>query len=125
MEETCLVLCTVPDEEAGVRIGHALLDSRLAACVSLVPGLRSLYRWKEEICDEREVLLLIKTRTHLWETLLPELRSLHPYEVPEILRFPASAGLEAYLEWVGQSVRPEESRQEQRRREVPPDQRAT
>lgn len=77
-----------------------LVDERLAACVNLVPGLRSLYRWKDGLCDEPETLLVIKTSAAREAELTRRLGELHPYEVPEVLSFTPSGGLSPYLAWI-------------------------
>lgn len=81
------------------------MAARLASCVNLVPGLRSIYRWQEQICDESEVLLLIKTTGDRLAALMTQLKSLHPYEVPEMLSFLPDAGWPAYVQWVRDNSR--------------------
>lgn len=95
-----VALSTAPDAETGARIARALVEERLAACVNLVPGVRSIYRWQGRVEDAGEVLLLIKTRAERVDALASRLRALHPYEVPELLALPVSAGLGPYLDWV-------------------------
>jgi periplasmic divalent cation tolerance protein len=75
-------------------------DPRLAACVSVVPGLRSFYHWEGDICDDSELLLLIKTRREFFEPLAARLHDLHPYEVPEIVALEATAVAPDYLAWL-------------------------
>jgi periplasmic divalent cation tolerance protein len=103
---TCVVLCTVPNEEVGVRIAHSLLEERLAACVNLLPQVRSLYRWNGAVQDDREQLLIIKTQRDRYEALEQRVRALHPYEVCEVLALDVSAGSAPYLDWVLQETRP-------------------
>jgi len=98
-----VALTTVPPGEAGV-LARTLVEERLAACVNLIPGLRSVYRWKDGIADEPETLLLIKTAESRLEALATRLRALHPYEVPELLTTTPAEGLAAYLAWVGEQV---------------------
>ena len=86
------------------KLAARLVEERLAACVNLVPGLRSIYRWKHEICDEPETLLVIKTTAAKEAALARRLGELHPYECPELLAVPPTAGLPAYLAWVAESV---------------------
>jgi periplasmic divalent cation tolerance protein len=95
-----LVLCTAPDAEVGARLARGVVDARLAACVNIVPGLRSFYVWKGEVHDEPEVQLLIKTRRRRFEELRDYLKSRHPYEVPEILALPIETGAKDYLGWL-------------------------
>jgi periplasmic divalent cation tolerance protein len=101
--EVAVVLATAPEEAAG-RIARALVDERLAACVNVVPGVRSVYRWEGATEEAIECLLVIKTRRERWADLEARLRALHPYAVPEILSLATTAGLPDYLEWVGESV---------------------
>ena len=94
-----LVLTTVPPTHAH-EIARALVDERLAACVSLVPGLRSIYRWRDAVHDEPETLLLVKTRAERLEALGARLVVLHPNEVPETLVLEPSGTGAAYLAWL-------------------------
>jgi len=104
-DEFRLVLCTCPDQQSAESIGERLVDQRLAACVNLVPGLLSIYRWQGEIQRDREVLLLIKTTADRLDALSDGLRRLHPYDVPEIIAVPICAGLPDYLQWLSQCTR--------------------
>jgi periplasmic divalent cation tolerance protein len=101
-----IVLSTAPDTEAALRLGRALVDERLAACVNVVPGVRSIYRWREAIEESDEVLLVIKTTAAAAPALAARLEALHPYETPEVLALDPTGGAEAYLEWIAASVRP-------------------
>ncbi len=100
MSEISIVLITAGTEEEAARIGLTLVEERLAACANLVPRIRSIYRWKGKICDEQEFLIIVKTRTSLFQELEKRVRGLHSYEVPEIICFPVADGLPQYLEWV-------------------------
>ncbi len=99
-----VAISTAPDAETGARIAQVLVEERLAACVNVVPGIRSIYRWQGAIEDDREVLLLIKTRAERIDALAERLSALHPYEVPELLALPVDAGLDRYLQWVTSEV---------------------
>ena len=97
--------CTVPDRPAAERIATALVEERLAACVNIVPGVVSVYRWEGKVQQSEELLLLIKTTRQVpMQEIRERLLTLHPYDVPEFLLVPVSSGLEKYLAWVGQSV---------------------
>ena len=98
-EDACLVLCTAPPDKAH-DLARALVEERLAACVSLVPGVRSLYRWEGTVHDDPETQLLIKTGRARLEALGDRLTTLHPYEVPELLVIEPQAGSGAYLAWL-------------------------
>lgn len=104
MERLVVVVVTVPDEEQGARIGRLLVEERLAACVNVMGGIRSIYRWKGEICDEGETLLWVKTRFDLLPRLQDRLRQVHPYEVPEVIAMDISQGLPEYLSWVARET---------------------
>jgi periplasmic divalent cation tolerance protein len=95
-----LVYCTCPDHDTALRIAQALVSRQLAACVNVVPGLTSVYRWQGQTETAQEVLLLIKTRQAVYPELEAALLALHPYELPEIIAVPIEAGLPAYLSWI-------------------------
>jgi periplasmic divalent cation tolerance protein len=98
--DAILVLTACPDEATGARIARDLVESGLAACVSRLPGAHSTYRWKGRLQDEPEVLLIIKTLVTRFEALEMRLKSLHPYEVPEIIALPVVNGSPEYLSWL-------------------------
>jgi periplasmic divalent cation tolerance protein len=100
-----LVLVTAASTRDAARIGRALVEAGLAACVNVLPGLRSLFRWEGKIADEREVLMLVKSRADLFQPLAQEVRRLHRYAVPEIIALPITHGTADYLAWVQQSTR--------------------
>ncbi len=101
-----VVLCTAPDAEAAARMGRAVVEARLAACVNIVPGLRSIYAWTGVICDDPEVLMILKTHRERVQALGERIRELHSYENPEVIAFPIDSGLEAYLAWVRDYTKP-------------------
>lgn len=100
MTDAIVVLCTFPNEQDALRIGTALVEARLAACVNLVPGIRSIYWWKGEIEQADEILLLIKTTQQRFASLRDRLSALHPYDTPEIVALPLVDGLPDYLSWI-------------------------
>ncbi|MDO9371205.1 MAG: divalent-cation tolerance protein CutA [Gammaproteobacteria bacterium] len=95
-----MVLCTCPDQDVALSIANALVDGKLAACVNIVPGLRSVYRWKGARENAEEALLIIKSRADDYAPLETAVRALHPYELPEIIAVPICTGLPAYLSWL-------------------------
>ena len=95
-----VTLVTAPDAETGARLGRTLVEERLAACVNLVPGVRSIYRWEGRVEEDGEVLLVLKTRAERAAALAARVVELHPYDVPEVLHFQPAGGSEAYLDWV-------------------------
>ena len=105
MTDVILVLMTAPSMEKAAELGRTLVEEQLAACANLVPGLRSIYRWEGKVCDEPEVLMLLKTRAELFEPLRARVAALHPYQVPEVLRLGVEAGHLPYLDWVRESTR--------------------
>lgn len=100
MPDALIVLTTIGDEEAGLRLGHMLVEERLAACVQVIPGGTAIYRWAGAIHADPQVQLVIKTSADAWPGLRTRLVALHPDEVPELLALPVSDGLPAYLAWV-------------------------
>ena len=106
MSERIVVLSTVERAEDAERIGRELVERGLAACVNVVPGLVSIYRWKGEVQRAEERLLLIKTRAERFEALRDALVALHPYEVPEVLALPIAEGHAPYLAWLDENTRP-------------------
>jgi periplasmic divalent cation tolerance protein len=99
--EFILVLTTVPEEKTGQELGRVLVEERLAACVTISPAARSVYRWEGKICNEPEHVLVIKTRTALFPRLEARIKTLHPYKVPEIIALPVEGGSADYLGWLG------------------------
>jgi periplasmic divalent cation tolerance protein len=106
--DALLCLCTCPDAATAERLAASLVEERLAACVSLVPGLRSIYRWQGAIQRDEELLLLIKTTRARYPALQARLPALHPYELPELLAVEVADGLPAYLRWLADATRPVE-----------------
>lgn len=98
------VLTTVATPDEAVAFVRALLERRLIACGTVLPGARSLYRWEGRIADEQEVMVVLKTRTARLESLQVAFGELHPYKVPELLALPVSAGHEKYLSWISKET---------------------
>ena len=103
-EEIRLVVCTFPSTDEAVRIGRDLVKGRLAACVNVIPGVRSIYSWEGKLCDDKEVVVLIKTTSALFEDVRTRVVELHPYDCPEVIALTIDAGHVPYLDWVAQSV---------------------
>lgn len=99
-----VALCTCPDAASAERIAAALVEGRLAACVNLLPGVRSVYRWRGAVERAEETLLLVKTTADRLEALTDRVRALHPYELPEIIAVDIAGGLESYLRWIEQET---------------------
>lgn len=98
------MLSTVASAPDAERLARALVERGLAACVNVVPGLVSFYRWKGEVQRDEELLLVAKTRRERFEALRAALVEMHPYEVPEVVAFEVAAGHEPYLRWLDEAV---------------------
>ncbi len=105
MTEVFVVLCTFPDEEKARQIGALLVEKQVAACVNVVPGICSIFRWEEKLQQEQEVLAVIKTTRLAYPAFEKVLLEAHPYDTPEILALPVAEGATRYLNWVEDSVR--------------------
>lgn len=106
MTDKIVVITSCETNEQAEAIAEALVSSRLAACVQVLPGMQSTYRWKGAVERSSELLLLIKTRRDLSEKLQRELERLHPYDLPEIIALPVVDGLDRYLDWVDEQTTP-------------------
>ncbi|MCC7071099.1 MAG: divalent-cation tolerance protein CutA [Deltaproteobacteria bacterium] len=100
MSAVRVVLITVPSMETARTLARTLVEERLAACVNIVPGLTSIYRFEGAIHEDAELLLVVKTVPHRLTALFARVAELHPYKVPECLALPVESGLPRYLEWV-------------------------
>ncbi|MDG2307389.1 MAG: divalent-cation tolerance protein CutA [Candidatus Binatia bacterium] len=103
--DAVVVLTTAGSEAEASNIARALVERKLAACVNLVPGVRSIYAWQGEICDDSEVLLVSKTTRARFDALAAAIRELHSYNVPEIVALSASEVDDAYAAWLTEAVR--------------------
>lgn len=106
MSGEIIVFVTSPHDQSEV-IGRRLVEEGLAACVNIVPGIKSIYKWQNEIQTESEELLVIKTHARLWDTLEKRVKELHTYDVPEILSIPVESGFQPYLQWMNENLRTE------------------
>ncbi len=104
MTEAVVVLVTAPTEEKAAEIARTLVEEKLAACGSIVPGVRSIYRWEGKVCDEAEVLLVLKAPRKRLTELADRVVALHPYEVPEVVALGIEGGSERYVDWIVQSM---------------------
>jgi periplasmic divalent cation tolerance protein len=102
--DAILVLTMLPNADAAVEIAKMVVKEKLAACVNILPAARSIYRWKGQIEDTSEVLMLLKTRHEHYDRVQARLLELHPYEVPEVLAIPVEQGYYPYLEWLGRET---------------------
>jgi periplasmic divalent cation tolerance protein len=104
--DVLVVLVTAPAGDVASSLAKTVVEDGHAACVNILPGATSVYRWEGQICEEVEALLVIKTTVSCWPSLMARIRDAHPYDVPEVIALPVVAGLEAYLGWVRGAVTP-------------------
>lgn len=95
-----VILTMVADREQGLKIARSLVEAGLAACVNVIGGATSVYRWQGKICEERELLLVIKTEAANFTEIKERILSLHDYELPEIVMFHIDKGYDEYLKWI-------------------------
>lgn len=100
MTKFCVVLVTCRSLPEAKKIGQALVKQKLAACVSIIPQVNSLFFWQGKLSRQKEVLLIIKTRVRLFSKLATNIRKLHSYRVPEVIALPMLAGEKHYLSWL-------------------------
>ena len=100
MTDKIVVLSTCDSQEQAARLARHLVEHRLAACVNILPSVRSIYRWHEKVEDSAEWMLVIKSRRDLFLALRAEIEKMHSYEVPEIIALPVVDGSQAYLGWL-------------------------
>ena len=99
-----VVLSTFPDADTAARVARTLVEEQLAACVNLLPTVRSIYRWEGKVCDEAETLAVIKTTAERYAALAAKIAELHPYQVPEVIALPVADGHPPYLAWLAEQV---------------------
>jgi len=105
--EALIAFTTFATEEDAARVARVLVEERLVACANLLPGARSIYRWESRVADEREVVVLLKTRKQDWTALLSRLHELHPYDTPELVAVRVAAGAPKYMAWLEAQLDPE------------------
>ncbi len=99
------ILITTSNMDEAAKIGRALVEEGLAACANIVEGVRSIYRGKGEVCDDRECLMVVKTVAANFDAVERRVRELHSYEVPEVIAIPIVKGSKPYLDWVEENSR--------------------
>ena len=104
MNSILVVYCTCPDEKTARRLAACLVENRLAACVNVLPRIRSIYRWQGAVQDDGEALMMIKTTAARYAELERWLNGHHPYDLPEVIALPVDRGLPAYLEWAARET---------------------
>lgn len=104
MTKFVIVLVTAGSEEEAGKIADALLDKKIAACVNIIPSVKSVFWWEGKKETEEEFLLLIKSRTEIVDEVVEAVKANHSYDVPEIISIPVSNGSKAYLKWLGREI---------------------
>ncbi|KAF7457032.1 Divalent-cation tolerance protein CutA [Cryptosporidium felis] len=100
-----LVYVSVPSQDKANSIAKTLVEQELCACVSIIPSVRSIYKYKEKIYDENEVIMLIKTTSHIFKKVEEKILEMHPYETPEIIATQITCGNDKYVDWIYQTIR--------------------
>jgi periplasmic divalent cation tolerance protein len=98
--DNLIVFITASNDDEAVKIARALVEARLAGCVNIIKDIRSIYRWEGKIEDDAEVLMIAKTRKHLFDSLMKKVKEIHSYTVPEIIAMPIVEGSEDYVKWL-------------------------
>lgn len=109
MTDHLIVFSTFPTADDAARVVRVLVEERLAACGTIVPGLRSIYHWEGKVADASEVQAILKTRKQDWAALMSRLHELHPYEVPECVAVRIAAGAPKYMAWLDETLSAEEA----------------
>jgi periplasmic divalent cation tolerance protein len=109
MGQELIVFVTAPNDEEAARIAESLVTERLAACVNIVGGIQSIYRWEGEVTRDRETLLIIKTVDERYADLERRVKEFHTYTTPEVIAYKIERGSEAYLKWLRESTMREDA----------------
>ena len=100
----CVVVSTTSSIEEAKKIAHGLIKNKLAACTNIISGVTSMYFWQDEVCEDSEYVLFIKTQRNLFEKVRDFIVENHSYELPEVIMLPIEAGLEGYLNWIKENT---------------------
>ena len=100
----CAVISTVSNQEDAKKIAHGLVSNKLAACTNIISNVTSVYYWEDQVCEDTELILFIKTQKVLFEEVKNFILQNHPYTVPEIIMLPIENGYNDYLNWINQST---------------------
>jgi periplasmic divalent cation tolerance protein len=105
MTDAVVIISTAPNDEVAAKVARALVEPGIAACVNIVPGVRSIYRWQGKLCDDQERLLVVKTRPERVQQAIDAIKTNHTYECPEAIVLPIIGGAPAYLGWLAENTR--------------------
>ena len=105
--DSIVIFVTSGSYKEALKIGKILVEDELVACANIIPQIRSIFHWKGEICDESEVLLIMKSKATLFEKIVDRVIELHSYEVPEIISLPILSGSKDYLNWIAEVTKDE------------------
>ena len=100
-----IILCTINDIDKAKEISKSLLEKHLIACSNIVQNITSLYHWEGKICEDKEYLMILKSRSDLFEEVKSHIADLHPYEVPEIISLEIADGSKSYLDWLNTELK--------------------
>ncbi|HSL03894.1 MAG TPA: divalent-cation tolerance protein CutA [Nitrospiraceae bacterium] len=103
--QVLVILVTMDNHEEAVRIGEEMVNTKLAACANIIPGIQSIYRWKGNVITAQEVLLILKSTKSRYRALEKAIKAMHTYEIPEIIALPVKEGLDRYMGWVRSETR--------------------
>lgn len=103
--EFIVIYCTVPNKKEGQEIAKALIEHNLAACVNILDKMESIFSWDGELCEEKEALMMIKTKRELFDKVKFIIQKLHSYTVPEVIAMPIIEADETYLKWIAHETK--------------------
>ncbi len=104
MTKSCIIYCTTPNKESAIQIAEHLVNKKLIACCNIIDNITSIYQWKNEVLNESEFLMIMKTSADLYPQVEKEIKELHEYEIPEIISVPITAGSKSYLNWINEQT---------------------
>ena len=100
MSDAVVILVTTPTIDEARKIGNALVEEKLIACANIIPQVESIFYWQDKVCNEKEALMVIKTKKKLIEKIIKRVKALHSYTVPEVIALPIIKGSKDYIKWV-------------------------
>jgi len=100
LSDAVVILVTTPTIDEARKIGNALVEEKLIACANIIPQVESIFYWQDKVCNEKEALMVIKTKKKLIEKIIKRVKALHSYTVPEVIALPIIKGSKDYIKWV-------------------------